>query len=182
MSEAMLQQVSWRDRGICDIPVSINISVKQMFHKNFENDFKTIVKSSTIAHNKLDVEIVESLFLSNSYNSLQTLNMFHSMGITISLDDFGTGYSSLSYLKNFPINTLKIDKTFVDDFEDESGRIFLETIIKMGQTLQLKVLCEGVETQEQLAFLQDLGCHEYQGYLFSKPLRVPDFEKLITKK
>jgi diguanylate cyclase (GGDEF)-like protein len=182
MSEAMLQQVSWRDRGICDIPVSINISVKQMFHKNFEHDFKTILQSSTISHDKLDVEIVESLFLSSSHNSFQILHMFHDMDINISLDDFGTGYSSLSYLKNFPIDTLKIDKTFVDDFQDESGRIFLETIIKMGQTLKIQVLCEGVETQEQLDFLKDLGCDAYQGYLFSKPVRVHEFEKLVSKK
>jgi len=178
LKEAMQQQVRWKNQNICDIPISINVSIKQLANKSFESTFKKIVQDSGIETNKIDIEIVETLFLSNNQNTAHILDMFHDIGATISLDDFGTGYSSLSYLKDFRVDTLKIDKVFIDDFNTESGSIFLETIIKMGQTLQLKVLCEGVETQEQLQYLQDLDCELYQGYLCSKPLPADDFAQL----
>jgi len=178
LKEAMQQQVEWKNKNICDIPISINVSIKQLANKTFEHSFKKIVQESGIETNKIDIEIVESLFLSNNQNTAYILDMFHDIGATISLDDFGTGYSSLSYLKDFSVDTLKIDKVFIDDFDTESGSIFLETIIKMGQTLQLKVLCEGVETQEQLDYLHDLDCELYQGYLCSKPLPADDFAQL----
>jgi len=181
LQEAMKQQVKWKREGICDIPISINISVKQLFHRNFENDFKEIVQKSSIETAKIDIEIVESLFLKNIEDSKYLLNMFHELGVTISLDDFGTGYSSLSYLKEFPIDTLKIDKIFIDDYKSESGAIFLETIIKMGETLKLNVLCEGIETQEQLEFIKTLHCDYYQGYFCSKPISATAFAKLITQ-
>ena len=178
MKEAMHQQVKWKQDNVCDISISINVSIKQLANKNFESIFKKIVKESAIEPNKVDIEIVESLFLANNNNTAYILDMFHDIGATISLDDFGTGYSSLSYLKDFKVDTLKIDKVFIDDFDTESGSIFLETIIKMGQTLQLKVLCEGVETKEQLQYLQGLDCELYQGYLCSKPLQADDFAQL----
>lgn len=106
------------------------------------------------------------------------LNQLHNMGITISLDDFGTGYSSLSYLKKFPIDYLKIDKTFLDDFNSIDGAVFLETIVKLGQMLKIKVIAEGVETKEQVEYLNSISCDQYQGYFFSKPLNTKDFEKL----
>ncbi len=179
MQEAINQQVKWVKEGICNIKMSINVSVKQLLHKNFEEEFLKIVEQSGIQTDKLDIEIVESLFLNNSTSILHTLNIFHRIGSTISLDDFGTGYSSLSYLKEFKVDTLKIDKIFIDDFDKEADAIFLETIIIMGQTLKLEVLCEGVETQEQLDFIKALGCDTYQGYLFSKPVPSKEFEKLL---
>lgn len=178
LSEAMHQQVSWKVQGICDIPISINLSVKQLVHVGFEEELKEIIKESKIQTDKIDVEIVESLFLHTNHESKTILDIFERMGITVSLDDFGTGYSSLSYLKDFKIDTLKVDKVFIDDFSSKSGSIFLETIIKMGQTLQLKVLCEGVETEEQLEYLKKLDCELYQGYLCSKPLPSEKFEEL----
>ena len=178
LREAMTQQVKWKQDKICDIPISINVSIKQLANKNFEYIFKKIVQESGIEPNKIDIEIVESLFLSNNKDTSYILDMFHKIGATISLDDFGTGYSSLSYLKDFKIDILKIDKVFIDDFSTKSGSIFLETIIRMGQTLQIEVLCEGVETQEQLKYLQNLNCDLYQGYLCSKPLKADDFAQL----
>jgi len=180
LQEAMEQQVKWKESGVCDINMSINVSVRQLFHRNFENSFKEIVKLSKIEPAMLDIEIVESLFLDNVHNSAYLLNMFHTTGASVSLDDFGTGYSSLSYLKEFPIDTLKIDKVFIDDYKSESGSIFLETIIKMGQILKIDVLCEGIETQEQLEYIKSLNCTFYQGYLCSKPVKAEEFETLYS--
>jgi EAL domain-containing protein (putative c-di-GMP-specific phosphodiesterase class I) len=103
------------------------------------------------------------------------------LGVQISLDDFGTGYSSLSYLKTFPIDVLKIDKAFLDDYSSKDGAIFIETIINMAQTLNLKVVAEGVELQEQIEYLKSLNCDFYQGYVCSKPLEVNAFKKLYIE-
>ena len=110
------------------------------------------------------------------------LNTIRSFGISISLDDFGTGYSSLSYLKKFPIDNLKIDKSFVDDYDTFEGAVFLETIVKMGQALKMTIIAEGVEQKEQLEYLLAIGCDQYQGYHCSKPLCVKEFEAFYTER
>jgi EAL domain-containing protein (putative c-di-GMP-specific phosphodiesterase class I) len=119
--------------------------------------------------------------MEESKETKNNLNKLHDFGVTISLDDFGTGYSSLSYLKKFPIDYLKVDKAFLDDFNSVDGSIFLETIVKMGQMLKMKVIAEGVETQEQIDYLKSISCDQYQGYYFSKPLSSKDFEKFYFK-
>jgi EAL domain-containing protein (putative c-di-GMP-specific phosphodiesterase class I) len=101
--------------------------------------------------------------------------------VQISLDDFGTGYSSLSYLKTFPIDILKIDKSFIDDYESDDGSVFIETIIKMAQTLKLEVIAEGVEKHEQITYLKALHCDAYQGYFCSKPVEPQAFEILCKE-
>jgi len=177
LNDAMKQQAIFKEKGI-DIIISINISAKQLLADNFTNSFIQILQQYKINPNSIDIEITEYMLLQQNKKNSQVLNELHNHGISISLDDFGTGYSSLSYLKKFPINYLKIDKAFMDDFNTPEGSIFVETIVKMGQTLSIKIIAEGVELKEQVKYLQDIGCDQYQGYYFSKPLCVDDFEKL----
>jgi EAL domain-containing protein (putative c-di-GMP-specific phosphodiesterase class I) len=130
---------------------------------------------------KIDFEITEYLFLEQSESNSKLLDFIHELGISISLDDFGTGYSSLSYLKEFPIDHLKIDKVFLDDYDSPKGAVFLETIVKMGQTLGMGIIAEGVELKEQVEYLKRIGCDVYQGYYCSKPLPVEEFEEFYNK-
>ena len=113
---------------------------------------------------------------------INTFNAVKTLGVTISLDDFGTGYSSLSYLKKFPIDIIKIDKAFMDDYGTIDGKVFLDTIINMAESLHIGLVAEGVETQEQLDFLYSRKCEKYQGYLCSKPVESSEFLKLIEDK
>ena len=164
-----------------DIKISINLSPKQLLVDDFAQHFMQFMKETGVHFNFIDVEVTENLFLQHNNKNMEVLNTLHREGISISLDDFGTGYSSLSYLKDFPIDYLKIDKAFIDDFDHERGRIFIETIVKMGQTLNMKVIAEGVETQEQLEYLKSIACDQYQGYLCSRPMNVKDFEDFYLK-
>ena len=177
VDEALNQYVKWRNLGI-DISIAINISAKQFLEKDFEIKFIEKLEEKKINPSKINLEITEYILMDKSDYVKDILNILHNHGIKISLDDFGTGYSSLSYLKKFPIDYLKIDKAFLDDYESSSGKIFLETIVKMGQMLKMKVIAEGVEKQEQIDYLKSISCDEYQGYYFSKPLNKEDFEKL----
>lgn len=177
VDEALNQYVKWRDIGI-DISIAINISAKQFLEKDFEIKFIEKLEEKKINPAKINLEITEYILMDKSDYVQDILNILHDYGVRISLDDFGTGYSSLSYLKKFPIDYLKIDKAFLDDYESSSGKIFLETIVKMGQMLKMKVVAEGIEEQEQIDYLKTISCDEYQGYYFSKPLNNEDFEKL----
>lgn len=177
VDEALNQYVKWRNLGI-DISIAINISAKQFLNKDFEIKFIEKLEEKEINPSKINLEITEYILMDKSDYVQDILKILHNYGIKISLDDFGTGYSSLSYLKKFPIDYLKIDKAFLDDYESSSGKIFLETIVKMGQMLKMKVIAEGVEKQEQIDYLKSISCNEYQGYYFSKPLSSKDFEAL----
>ncbi|MDQ1244923.1 MAG: diguanylate cyclase, partial [Campylobacterota bacterium] len=180
VEESIRQHNLWRDKNI-DVIISINVSAKQLLAEGFITDFKRLLEENRVEPSKIDIEITEYLFLQNSERNSQTLQELHDFGVTISLDDFGTGYSSLSYLKKFPIDNLKIDKAFIDDYDSIKGSIFIETIVKMGQTLNMKVVAEGTELKEQIEYLKAIGCDQYQGYYFSKPLNSDDFEALFLK-
>lgn len=175
IKEALDQQVRWKEKGL-EISISINIAAQQLLSQDFENRLMDLLKESQANPEGLDFEITEYLFFEQNKNNFEILNAIRKMGISISLDDFGTGYSSLSYLKKFPIDNLKIDKSFVDDFDTSEGAIFLETIVMMGQALNMKIVAEGVEKEEQLAYLSRIGCDIYQGYYCSRPLPVEEFE------
>ncbi|MDA7817137.1 EAL domain-containing protein [Sulfurimonas sp.] len=180
MKTAIKQQSIWRDNGL-DISVSINVSSKQLSEGNFIENSKALLERYNIQKNKIDLEITEYMILEQNDDNFSILNDLHQEGFTVSLDDFGTGYSSLSYLKKFNIDTLKIDKSFIDDYETKEGAVFIDTIVKMGQTLGMKVVAEGVESQKQVEYLKDIGCDICQGYYFSKPLRVEEFEEKYIK-
>ena len=177
IDEALNQHLRWKEKGI-DIIISINVSTKQLLESSFVNNLIEKMETKKVNPSKIDIEITEYMFIEANLESDKILHTIRDYGVSISLDDFGTGYSSLSYLKKFPIDYLKIDKTFLDDYDTEDGAIFIETIVKMGQVLKIKVVAEGVEEVAQVNFLKEIGCDQYQGYYFSKPLTVSDFEKM----
>ncbi len=177
IDEALNQHLLWKEKGL-DIIISINVSTKQLVESRFVHTFIDKLESKQINPSKIDIEITEYMFIEANKESDSILNTLSDYGISISLDDFGTGYSSLSYLKKFPIDYLKIDKIFLDDYNSEDGAAFIETIVKMGQVLKIKVVAEGVEEKAQVDFLKAIGCDQCQGYYFSKPLKVTDFEKM----
>lgn len=178
LRQAITQQLHWKQHLI-DIPISVNLSAVQFLDNQFDQHFKELIQTPGFAAERLDVEITESVFIERSHNNLNSLFRISKLGATISLDDFGTGYSSLAYLKSFPLNTLKIDKSFMDDYDSETGAAFIETIVKIAQTLKLHVVAEGVETHQQLDYLKRIGCDSYQGYFCSPPLSVAKFEQFI---
>lgn len=175
------RQALWRERGL-EIKVSINLSSKQLLSDDFILSLINTINKYSADPRFIDIEITEYMFYEKNDKNVQILSELHEHGFTISLDDFGTGYSSLSYLKDFPIDYLKIDKSFVDDFIYERGRVFIETIVKMGQTLKMQVIAEGVESLEQVEYLKEIECDQYQGYVTSKPLSVMDFERFYFSK
>ena len=181
LEEAMQQQMTWKKAGICDLKVSVNLSATQFLDERFDQKFTALLARTKIDPTKLDIEITESVFMENSQKNLGSLINIKNHNVSISLDDFGTGYSSLAYLKKLPIDTLKIDKSFLDDYQTESGAIFIETIVKIAHTLQLNVVAEGVEEQAQLDYLKKINCNEYQGYYCSKPLSSLDLIAFLKK-
>ena len=161
---------SWKDSSLKGIPISINISAKQLSQASFIEKLKEL--STKIDPKLLDLEITESIFLFNAPNIIQKLQTIKEFGYTISLDDFGTGYSSLSYLKKIPLDTLKIDRSFVQDLPSERDVKFIKTIIDISSTFDLKTIAEGVESLQQLRTLTELGCNSFQGFLFAKPMEA----------
>src|SRR5699024_9586439 len=147
---------------------------------NFVQDLKQIFNDAQIEPSYFELEVTESTLLEFHHTSV-LFEELQSLGIKISIDDFGTGYSSLSYLKKLPINTLKIDKSFIDDL-DHHGKILATTIMNMGKNLGYRVIAEGIETKEQLKFLQQQNLSEGQGYYFSKPVKSEEISKLVNRR
>jgi EAL domain-containing protein (putative c-di-GMP-specific phosphodiesterase class I) len=162
------------------MPVSVNISSQQMYSDDLVAIVKSAVSDSGIGAEMLELEITESLLMRDIEATIDALNDLKKFGVDLSVDDFGTGYSSLSYLKRFPIDMLKIDRSFVRDLHhDSEDAAICAAIIAMGHNLGLKVIAEGVELEEQLAYLRDHDCDQIQGFLFSKPLPAGEFEALV---
>jgi diguanylate cyclase (GGDEF)-like protein len=180
LSTSCLQGKKWHDEGY-NLSLSVNLSVRQFQQPDLAERLYAIVQDTGFDCKSLDLEITESAIMGDPEVAVRTLNELRQLGIKISLDDFGTGYSSLSYLKRLPIDILKIDKSFVDDVTSNSDDAALvEAIITLAHTLNLKVVAEGVETNGQLDFLRRLNCDEWQGYLYSKPVPVADFGRLLV--
>ncbi len=177
IEEATRQIAKWQDTELKNVKLSINISGVQFQDKTLIRTLKNSV--AAIDASKLDIELTESVLMSNFEEKLEVINKIRKFGISFSLDDFGTGYSSLSYLKNIPFNTLKIDKSFIDDLQNQKDQSFVNMIISIAKNLELEVVAEGVETKEQLDYLKRIGCDLYQGYYCSKPLPVEEFEALF---
>lgn len=165
INEALNQHLDWKSKGI-DIAISINISAKQFLKKDFAENLIKKIEEKSIIPNKIILEITEYILIDNSNKVYSSLKKLHDFGIKISLDDFETGYSSLSYLRKYPIDYLKIDKSFVDETYSKNGKIFIETIVKMGQMLNMKIVAEGVENSNQVEYLKSISCDLYQGYYF----------------
>lgn len=171
------------DAGYRDVHVSCNVSTRQFQNIHLVDEIVAAMHTNEVNPALFAIEITESVMMESLEITLDMLNKIKRLGIHICMDDFGTGYSSLSYLRKFPIDSLKIDKSFVDDItlNGDNDHILLNTIIAMGQTLDLHVIAEGVEAQYQMEYLKERGCAYYQGYYCSKPIPEKDFFELLKK-
>ena len=170
----------WRDLGFTDLRVAVNLSARQFRQSDLVQKVQSILLETSLDADGLELELTESMIMHNPQETIVALNKLKQMGIALAVDDFGTGYSSLSYLKRFPIDTLKIDRSFVSDIHtDPDDAAITVTIINLARNLRLSVVAEGVETQQQFDFLQQAGCEYMQGYLFSRPIPASEFEKLL---
>ena len=178
LRNACRQFKAWQMEGCQLGRVVVNLSVRQFAQKNLVAMVGRILQETGLEPQHLGLEITESLLMENPVDAIRALSALSDMGVEISIDDFGTGYSSLSYLKRFPIDKIKIDRSFVRDIaSDPEDAAIVTAIIAMAHSLQCAVVAEGVETTAQLAFLRERGCDEYQGYLFSRPVPADELRK-----
>ncbi|HYR30169.1 MAG TPA: EAL domain-containing protein, partial [Thermoanaerobaculia bacterium] len=177
---ACAQMKAWHDAGHSRLRIAVNFSPRQFQDRELASTIERILAETAFPAPFLDLEITESTAMQNAELSLAILNRLKEMGIRISIDDFGTGYSSLSYPKRFPIDTVKIDQDFVRDLTTDDTAI-ISAVISMARALNLRVIAEGVETEEQLDFLRREQCAEMQGFLYSQPLPAAEFERTLRR-
>jgi diguanylate cyclase (GGDEF)-like protein/PAS domain S-box-containing protein len=180
LSTACAQNKRWLDAGL-PCTVSVNISPQQFRGDSLVPLIARVVGETGIDPSSLEIEITESTVMHSGERMIETLHAIKELGVHIAIDDFGTGYSSLSYLKRFPVDRLKVDRSFVQHLADADDAVIVRAIIALGHNLGLKVLAEGVETDEQLEFLRSNGCDELQGYFFSEPLSAWQMTKLLER-
>jgi diguanylate cyclase (GGDEF)-like protein/PAS domain S-box-containing protein len=182
MKTACEQNVAWQQQGLPPVCMAVNLSLRQLTDDNLIDDIRTALNDSGMAPNLLELEITESMVMHNPARMISILAKIKSLGVRLAIDDFGTGYSSLAQIKHFPIDTLKVDRSFIRNIpQDVEDKAITEAIIAMGKTLSLTVVAEGVETQEQLDFLREHSCDEMQGYHFSKPIAPELFADLLRQ-
>ncbi|WP_180954527.1 EAL domain-containing protein [Bacillus sp. V5-8f] len=176
------QLKSWKDEHTKPLPIAINLSQRHFYQENIVDKFKSFLDEYELDPNLLEIEITETIMMDQNPAVINRLHGLRDLGIKISMDDFGTGYSSLSYIQRLPIDKLKIDRSFITDLSNnEDSQAIVSLILSMAEYLNLEVVAEGIEDQSQLKFLQDLKCSEGQGFLFSKPLAINDFQKLLKQ-
>lgn len=181
LKNACIQNKKWQERGFEALCLSVNVSVQQFKHSNIVKTVENVLLETDLNPKYLELEITESI-MQNVEESKKVLTDLRGLGLKISLDDFGTGYSSLHVLKNLPINTLKIDKTFIHDIKVENDQSMVKGIIDIASNLDLEIIAEGIEHEYQLGVLAAYDCHYGQGYLFSKPVSVSEFETSFLAK
>lgn len=183
VKETVCKQIrSWQQEGLPSIPISVNISSLRFMQKDFVKNVKRILEENGLEGKWLEMEITETSLMENGEVAINTIMQLQEMGIKISLDDFGTGYSSISYLRDFQINCIKIDRSFIKEISPDSiNTKIVKGMIQLAQSLDLSIVAEGVETTEQLLFLREQHCDQIQGYLFSKPVPAEDFKNLLRK-
>ena len=174
------QLATWANRPeMAHLTLAVNVSASQFHHPDFVDQVKAVIEHTGTNPLKLKLELTESMLLDDVESIITKMKELKAYGVGFSLDDFGTGYSSLSYLKRLPLDQLKIDQSFVRDvLSDSDNAAIARTIVALGQSLRLNVIAEGVETMAQRDFLEQSGCHAYQGYLFSRPVPIEAFEQL----
>ncbi|MDH3438970.1 MAG: EAL domain-containing protein, partial [Betaproteobacteria bacterium] len=180
---AVCRQIKeWENAGVQTVPVAVNLSARQFTSKDLGATIKRILEEHQIDSGLIELEITESSLMVNTEEAVRTLEYLSALGVSISIDDFGTGYSSLSYLKRFPLDSLKIDRSFIRDITtDGDDATITRAVISMAHSLGLKVVAEGVETERQLAFLTEYGCDQIQGYFFSHPLPADECGMLLRE-
>jgi EAL domain-containing protein (putative c-di-GMP-specific phosphodiesterase class I) len=183
MQEACRQAADWQKRGAEPLGVAVNVSARQFKDPELVTKIAQCLASTGLDPHLLELELTESIVMEDPVNSAARLKQVRDLGVTISIDDFGTGYSSLSYLRQFPIDILKIDRSFVRDVHiDAHNAAIVTAILAMARQLQIGVVAEGIETAEQQDFLARHGCGIGQGYYFSKPVPAADCEKLFERR
>jgi diguanylate cyclase (GGDEF)-like protein/PAS domain S-box-containing protein len=181
LQTACVQSATWRREGMQAMRIAVNLSARQFSDGGLIDDIGDALTTAGLAPEGLELEITESMVMQNPERAVTTLSRLRDMGISVSIDDFGTGYSSLGYLKRFPIDNVKIDRSFIKDLpHDTDDAAITRAVIAMAQSLRIRVIAEGVETREQLQFLREHDCDECQGYLFSRPLPAGEFALLVA--
>ncbi|PRC92173.1 bifunctional diguanylate cyclase/phosphodiesterase [Solimicrobium silvestre] len=179
---ACIQTKAWHLAGYTDLRVAVNLSPRQFTQKALAQSIADVLAATGLEPHFLELELTESMIMNDVDNAITILRALKQLGVHISIDDFGTGYSSLSYLRRFPIDVLKIDQSFVNELNiDADAAAIVIAIISLAHSLRLKVIAEGVETPEQLAFLRAHGCDQMQGYYFSRPVNAEQFELLLQQ-
>ena len=182
LKTACTQNVAWQKQGLPAIPMAVNLSLRQLTDSNLIDEIKAALNDSGMEPGLLELEITESMMMGNPAKMITLLNKIKKIGVRLAIDDFGTGYSSLSQIQHFPIDTLKIDRSFISNLpENDRDNAITHAIIAMGETLGLTVVAEGVETVEQMNFLKEHDCDEMQGYFFSKPIEPDKFADLLNE-
>ena len=182
LKSACRQARQWKNPGLAALRMAVNISSQQIEQDGFCDYISQLLQEYQMDGSMLELEVTEGALLNDGEHIIAKLNMLANMGIKIALDDFGTGYSSLSYLQKFPINTIKIDQSFVRGLPSDPNNVSIVTAIcAMAQGLKMNLIAEGVEKSEQLRFLHSLNCNEAQGFLFSKPLPGNEITGLLMR-
>lgn len=182
LNQACAQNKAWQDAGLPPLIVSVNVSVRQFRQDNFVQTIGDVLRDTGLEARYLEIELTESAVMHDADQFIAMLNELNDLGVQISIDDFGTGYSSLSYLKRFPVDRLKVDRSFVHDIaNDVDDATIVRTVIALGHNLGLKVVAEGVETEQQLEFLRANHCDELQGYYFGMPMPATEFVNVLSK-
>ncbi len=163
------------------VPVSVNLSQLQFYNLRFIEEYREILEKYDVSPEYVQLELTETTLFSEESILNKIIDKLHDIGFKILMDDFGTGYSSLNMLKKVPIDVLKLDKSFVDDIGDPKVDIVVSTIVSLGQSLDMKIVAEGVETREQYEFLRDIFCDEIQGYYFSRPIAEKEYRQKLIK-
>jgi len=180
LQEACAQNMAWQRRGLLPVTMAVNLSPRQFADPHLLNDIDLALFSSGMSPVLLQLEVTESMVMRNVARAVRVLDAIQSRGIRLAIDDFGTGYSSMSLMKQFPIDTIKIDRSFVRDLpQDTEDCAIAEAIIGMGKALGMTIVAEGVETSDQEAFLRAHACDEMQGFLFSKPVTAQEMTGLL---
>jgi len=183
LEQACLDTVGWQNEGFVNLKINVNVSAVQFLQNEILRQTDNAIAMSGISPHQLELEITESLLLEGLGDTLKSLEDLSSMGVSLSIDDFGTGYSSLAYIKRLPINTLKIDRTFVRDLNTNiDDAAIIDAICALSRSLRFKVVVEGVETVEQLYYLRGIGVSAVQGHLFSRPIPARDVLAYLKNK
>lgn len=183
LRKVCMQSREWQDRGLPPLRVAVNLSSRQFWQKQLAETVSRLLQAFDLAPACLGLEITENILMQDEGSTIEALNALKGLGIQLSIDDFGIGYSSLNYLKRFPLDYLKIDRSFVRDIKDSrDDAAIVSAIIAMARSLKLKVVAEGVETEAQLSLLRDRGCNEIQGFLLSKPLPPEEFVQFLQRR
>ena len=180
LNEACRQAAEWQSGNLRKIPIAINFSAFQFRRSNLVQGVASALARHGVKPQQIEIELTENAIMQDPKETAKTLDELHEMGVSLAIDDFGTGYSSLNYLKRFPIDKLKIDRSFIEDLpKDLNDSAIVQAIINLAKSLRMVVIAEGVETQEQLDFLRSLSCEAYQGYLGGRPIDAERFAALL---